>query len=433
MNAALLDPFGQDYPESVENTLDEYAVCARFNRTGRFIAAGRPDGKTSIWDLETRGVTQVLSGHVKTVMSVSWSRNSRYLLTSSRDWNCIIWDMSNGERYSTIRFDAPVLQAAFHPKNSKVILVTLQTHQTFLVDLRKGTRGQTELVDNSQVQAIAGNQKKMSAATAAFSPDGKMVHVGTTQGVLATFNTRTKAMLSCTKVSNGVVAIKQIVCDNSGRYLIVNSNDRMIRVLEIAAQTYDLELLHMFSDPISKTPWNGICFSGDGEYVVAGAGHKAGHTIYIWDRSSGALIKILEGPTEPLVDADWHPFRPMLCSVASSGLIHIWKTIYSENWSAFAPGFEELEENVEYREREDEFDVEDEFDALRRKKLEEDIEVDVETIEPIGVGKQTDQMVSIGQDEDDLWAEMEPDNDTIHDYTPVLDVLEAESEEDDEN
>jgi COMPASS component SWD1 len=55
-----------------------------------------------------------------------------------------------------------------------------------------------------------------------------------------------------------------------GRYLIVNSNDRMIRVLEIAAQTYDLELLHMFSDPISKTPWNGICFSGDGEYVVAG-------------------------------------------------------------------------------------------------------------------------------------------------------------------
>ncbi|KAG8688687.1 chromatin binding protein, partial [Ceratobasidium sp. 395] len=144
----------------------------------------------------------------------------------------------------------------------------------------------------------------MSATTAVFSPDGKTVHVGTSLGVLATFNTRSKAMLSCTKVSSGITAIKHIACDSSGKYLIVNSNDRMIRVLEIAAQTYDLELLHMFSDPISKTPWNGICFSGDGEYVVAGAGHKAGHTVYIWDRSSGALIKILEGPTEPLVDAD---------------------------------------------------------------------------------------------------------------------------------
>jgi hypothetical protein len=53
----------------------------------------------------------------------------------------------------------------------------------------------------------------------------------------------------------------------------------------------------------------------------------------------------------------WHPIRPVIASVSTYGNIHIWATSRDENWSAFAPDFIELEENLDYEEKEDEFDV----------------------------------------------------------------------------
>ncbi len=52
----------------------------------------------------------------------------------------------------------------------------------------------------------------------------------------------------------------------------------------------------------------------------------------------------------------WHPLRSMLLSVSGAGRVLCWARIYSENWSAFAPDFLELDENLEYVEKEDEFD-----------------------------------------------------------------------------
>lgn len=72
----------------------------------------------------------------------------------------------------------------------------------------------------------------------------------------------------------------------------------------------------------------------------------------------------------------------MIVSLATNGVCYIWASNYTENWSAFAPDFKELEENELYHEREDEFDETD-GPLEKKRRIITDEEVDILTIEKI--------------------------------------------------
>ncbi|WRT70759.1 uncharacterized protein IL334_007758 [Kwoniella shivajii] len=418
----LLNPFAQKYPEAVDSTLSSQGVSVLFNPSGPFaghyLAVGGSDGVVEIWDVETRGMIRLLEGHVKPVGGLSWSRNNRYLLTSSLDSTAIIWDLSilshpylrpktpaslptpnststsnlNGNqnpssssnassnsKIHTIRFEAPVSNAVFHPRNSKIVLATLTCGEAVLVDLRDGSRHiLQDVVEGEEDQDVEEQSRKRSSmACAVFSPCGSRIYAGTSNGMLLVIDPVSRYVLQRVKVANA--AIRQLRFDASGQNIILSASDRALRLLSVHPLTSTLTPLHRFQDLVNRTPWHSIGFSGDGEYVMGGAGHKMAHNVFIWDRESMVLVKVLEGPREPLIDCDWHPTRPVIASISTSGDINIWQTSSPDNWAAFAPGFEELEENVEYDEREDEFDIEDESDLARRKNLEEDLLIDVLT------------------------------------------------------
>ena len=185
------------------------------------------------------------------------------------------------------------------------------------------------------------------------------------------------------RVSN--TAIKQIeFAPKKKDIFLVNSADRIIRVYNtphvLATAQYnsntnqntsrsrkvqnfastdsrsDPEPIQKLQDLVNRTTWKKCCFSGgpESDYICAGSARN--NSLYIWDRNVGSLVKILLGTKGEIInDVIWHPIRPVIASIAS-GVLSLWAQPQVENWSAFAPDFKELEENIEYEERESEFD-----------------------------------------------------------------------------
>jgi COMPASS component SWD1 len=212
------------------------------------------------------------------------------------------------------------------------------------------------------------------------------------------FRTDNHELVTSFRVTNSSAsssAIKQIEFARRGTSFLVSTADRIIRVYDAAEilpsektggaklMSGDPEPLQKLQDLVNRTQWKKCCFSGDGEFICAGSSRQ--HSLYIWEKSVGNLVKILHGTKgELLLDVVWHPVRPLIASV-SSGVVSIWSQNQVENWSAFAPDFKELDENVEYEERESEFDLEDEDKSITTSKPaeEEEFEVDPTTVQPI--------------------------------------------------
>ena len=75
--------------------------------------------------------------------------------------------------------------------------------------------------------------------------------------------------------------------------------------------THELEPIHRFHDPISRTAWHTMCYSPDGAWLAGGAADNAHHKVYIWDvANEGQFAAALDGGREPLVHVHVSLSRP---------------------------------------------------------------------------------------------------------------------------
>jgi COMPASS component SWD1 len=381
----------------------------RFNRKGDYLASGRADGKVVIWDMETYGVSMKLNGHWKQIQSLSWSRCGRYMLTASQDCRATLWDLATQSRIRTAKFEAPIYTAELHPYNHFLFTVSLFEDHPYLVDITSPIatkhRIPTEPLTDTEPNV------KQATTSAIWSVQGNHIITGTSKGFINIIETSTLRIIHSSKLSTGLFSLLRLT--SNGRQLLANSTDRIIRVINMPdlsrirpsdhpndttteeededyldPSTIYLSADHKFSDVVNRLRWNHTSISptttstssttsATADYVVASTYMK--RDIYMWELRNNSIVRILENREEPAV-IEWHPSKPLLaCTSIETGTIQIWGIEPQQKWSALAPDFTEVTENVEYVEREDEFDVYPEEEHKKRREDREDEVVDVLT------------------------------------------------------
>ncbi|CAG0902661.1 unnamed protein product, partial [Darwinula stevensoni] len=315
--------FGQNYPEEFDGILDSISValtCA-FNRRGSLLAVGCNDGRITVWDFLTRGICKVISAHVHPVCSLSWSRSGHKLLSASTDNNVCIWDVLTGDCEHRYRFPSPVLKVQFNPRDDEEFLVCPLKHAAVLVNVNSGHKI-VPAVDEEVPPGV--NSADAGSVVAAYDRRGLYLLTGNFRGKVLVLNVKNLETVASFRSSQqpvkGIEVARRTGC------FLVNTADRVIRVYDLelvisAGKDAEPEPLQKLQDLVNRTMWKKCCFSGDGEYVCAGSGRS--HSLYIWERGLGSLVKILHGTKgELLLDVVWHPLRPIIASV-SSGVVDV--------------------------------------------------------------------------------------------------------------
>ncbi|RKP14461.1 WD40-repeat-containing domain protein [Piptocephalis cylindrospora] len=366
MNLELLPPHPQNYPEAITGTLHEGeedgeeegqqdspdAVRLCFNRRGTHVAIGHDRGACHIWDMLTGRVVVRLDGHATSVSSLSWSRDSRLLLTTGEDGGCILWDLTKpgGFRRGTFLFPAPILTASIHPRDSSLARAS-SAHS--MHGKRQG--GIENPVDPSALSCGPGESREDSVTYAVFTHQGDSIVMGSRLGRVVILRTEDQSVMMVERVVSA--AIRHIRVSRQGGEILLNAMDKTMRLLAWSKESKTLETRFRFQEHVDRQQWNQCGFTPDGEYVFGGSAHLAEHNVFLYDRKGGNLVKMLEGPRETVIDIAWHPYVAQMLTVSSAGRVYIWTIEREESWTAYAPGFQELEENKMYHEPEDEFDL----------------------------------------------------------------------------
>ena len=93
-----------------------------FSSDGKSLLSGSDDCTAKLWDMQTGGVIKTFSGHTAGVLSVSISLDFTIIASGSEDKTIRLWNSQTGKCHCILEQQEIVWYISFHPTNSQYLL-----------------------------------------------------------------------------------------------------------------------------------------------------------------------------------------------------------------------------------------------------------------------------------------------------------------------
>ncbi|KAL1914353.1 uncharacterized protein VTP21DRAFT_8992 [Calcarisporiella thermophila] len=241
---------------------DLYIRSVCFSPNDQFLATGAEDRQIRIWDIGSKRVRQILSGHEQDIYSLDWSRDGQRIVSGSGDRSARLWDAETGQCLHVLTIDDA------GPKDAGVTSVAISPDGRLVA---AGSLDKMVRVWDAQTGYLLDRLEghKDSVYSVAFGPDGKSLVSGSLDKTLRLWDL---SMRSNAGSKGGAAGGGGAVC----RQILTGHKDFVLSV--------------------AISPCGNWVFSGSKDRAVQVWDAKTGHSQFMLQGHKNSVISVAVSP-----------------------------------------------------------------------------------------------------------------------------------------
>ena len=314
---------------------DISSVCIRFD--GRTALSCEHDPSLQLWDLTTGECLRTFEGHTESVSSVCISPDGRYGLSGSEDRTLRLWELATGRCLRTLEGHTDFVNSGcISPdgryglsgswdKTLRLWRLAIGEYAAFSIvrprptaQLSAAERAFTSLIATSE-RALSGGHPQQAAIL--LQQARQLPGYERSPHALRLLNAASvKVGLARAWVAKELRghagAVSSVCISPDGRYGLSGSEDRTIRLWELATG----RCLRTFA--VLKDRVNSVCISPDGRYGLSGS--SDGYSLLL-ELATGAYVRVLGGDKEAVKLVRFSPDGRHGLSVSSDNTFRLWE------------------------------------------------------------------------------------------------------------